>query len=230
MKGKNTIGRHLLKRLIKRLSPLLQRFWQAYSQDEHQFRYKNKRFRLAKGVFHPTFFLSTRIFIEFLQNLDLRQKRVWELGAGSGLISMVCADKGARVLATDLNPSAVGGLLHNIRQQQLVQIEVLQSDLFDQVPPQTFDYILLNPPYYPQNPQNEAEAAFFCGDSFQYFERLFAGLQAFIHEQSFVYMILSEDCNLSAIGEIAHKHGWQMQLVYEKVKWGEWNGIWQILR
>jgi len=45
--------------------------------------------------------------------------------------------------------------------------------LFDRIETKEFDYIIINPPYFPKNPNKEEEFAWFCGNDFQYFKKLF---------------------------------------------------------
>lgn len=72
-----------------------------------------------------------------------------EVGAGTGLIAIHAAKMGATVTATDLNPHAVELTRRNAVRNQ-VQIQVLQSDLFEKVNGY-FDVIAFNPPYLPSD-------------------------------------------------------------------------------
>src|SRR4029078_3746499 len=58
-------------------------------------------------VFHPGFFFSTRFLLRYIEKDRFRHRTVLELGAGSGLLSIYAARKGAMVTATDINPVAV---------------------------------------------------------------------------------------------------------------------------
>lgn len=79
--------------------------------------------------------------------MPLKGKKFLELGCGSGLISIAAAKKGARVTASDINPVAVEFLVKNSEENK-VEIEVIESDLFNDIPKQPFDIIAINPPYY----------------------------------------------------------------------------------
>src|SRR5690242_8574732 len=58
-------------------------------------------------VFHPGFFFSTRLLLQRIKKLALKDQRFLELGAGSGLISIYAAKNKAIATATDINPDAV---------------------------------------------------------------------------------------------------------------------------
>jgi len=72
-----------------------------------------------------------------------------EVGAGSGLASVHAARGGARVVATDLNRTALRGLRESARRDGL-EIEVVRTDLMSGLG--RFDRVLLNPPYLPTGP------------------------------------------------------------------------------
>lgn len=111
------------------------------------YRYGNIRLEIPPQVFHPGFFFSTGLLLRYILTLPLQGKRFLELGAGSGLISIQAAKKGAIVTATDINPVAIDCLRRNCDQNN-VTAEIILSDLFAVIPEQPFDIIAINPPYY----------------------------------------------------------------------------------
>lgn len=184
---------------------------------------------MPPGVFHPGIFFSSPIFAGFLQKLDFQDKKVLDIGTGSGLLALVSARKGALVTALDIHPKAVETTLENARASGL-SLHALESDLLDQLPPQPFDFILINPPYYPKRPQNLREHAFFAGENLEYFEKLFAQLPGYLNPRNApesspndtrIWLILSEDCALDRISEIAARNGFLLHSVFEQRKWGE---------
>ena len=110
-----------------------------------------------------------------------------------------------------------------------VQLSIVRSDLFENIPEQEFDWIVINPPYYPQDPRNEEEKAWFCGKDFEFFQELFKDLGQFMNQSSSAIMILCQDCDQEAIREIAGQHGFQMRVVLERRRWLEMNYIYRIL-
>ncbi|MDA8328917.1 MAG: peptide chain release factor N(5)-glutamine methyltransferase [Betaproteobacteria bacterium] len=75
--------------------------------------------------------------------------QVLELGTGSGAIALAVAlaRPGARVCAVDKSIAALHMAQENSRQLAALNIDLVQSDWWAQVPPQRFDLILSNPPY-----------------------------------------------------------------------------------
>lgn len=219
--------RTLSKRLI---FPLLSRWY--YRKTKGEQRYANYGISLAilPGVFHPGVFLSTNIFIRFLSKQTLQEKRLLELGAGSGLISFYAQKNGAFVTATDINPQAIAGLKRNAETNNL-PVTVIETSLLNGLNVNEFDIVVINPPYYPKQAQNVQEAAFYCGEDFEYFKELFAQLSAQgLQKSCSVFMILSEDCRISHIQELASVQNIGFKEVYTIKKWGERNYIFQLSR
>lgn len=216
--------RNLLKRL---LGPILQSFAAWYFKKPRAYSYKNIRGIVLPGVFYPHLTISTKLLLEFLETKDLKKQSFLELGCGTGMISVFAAKKGAQVTASDINPKAIENATLNATKNN-VNINAVKSDLFSQLQSMQFDYIVINPPYYPKNASDMAENAWFCGEDFGYFKRLFEVLKHHIHQKSKVYMILSEDCDLERISNIAKAEKFGFKTEVETKKWGERNFIFSI--
>jgi release factor glutamine methyltransferase len=213
------------------LKPLATRILQPmaawYLRRPRKSHYQDVHLLVPPGVFHPGLFLSTRFMLKHLQAQNFKGQRFWEIGAGSGMVAIWAAKRGANVWATDISKTAFAAIEANAASNQ-VGINVILADLYDGMPALRFDWIVVNPPYYPKDPQTEAENAFFCGAEFQYFERFFAGLIAFVGPNAEIRMVLSEDCKLDKIAEIGERNGWGMDEVARMRKLGEWNFIYRI--
>lgn len=220
-----------MRQLVKRIAYPFLSFWYKKSATRTRiYREFGLTLHILPSVFHPGLFLSTHVFIEFIEQLQLQGKRVLELGAGSGLIAFVAIQKGAIVTATDVNPLAIKGLEENALRNQL-NLNVVTSDLFEHVSPLNFDLIFINPPYYAKNPENDLEKAFYCGEDFNYFRRLFEELTIDSFDRfPTCYLILSEDCDLEKITLIAKSNGLQLKEQYKKRKIAELSTVYLINR
>ncbi|WP_343211299.1 methyltransferase [Aquimarina litoralis] len=178
-------------------------------------------------VFPPHLTLSTKILLDFIESIYIKNKTFLELGCGSGIISLYASKKQAIVTATDINKIALQ-YLEKASQKNNLDLEIIQSDLFDNLQNRTFDYIVINPPYYPNKPKNIKEQAWFCGENFEYFEKLFKQIPNHITEDTKVYMILSNDCDIERIKSIASKFDLNLTISFEKKILGEINYIFSI--
>lgn len=209
------------------LFPILSRLYKRANSREQFVTRNGLKIRVLPGVFHPVYFFSTQILVDYLNKQDLTGKSLLELGAGSGMISCFAASKGAVVTATDINPTAVQGVQENAKANDL-SVQCIQTDLLEGLDPNQFDWIIINPPYYRKNPGNDAEKAFFCGENMDYFVRLYTDLGQRWNGQKKVLMILSEDCELQAIEAIATTNKIRMQLIQTIPKFGEANYLYQL--
>lgn len=209
---------------------VLKGFYNRYKLKPRTYTFRDLKVRVLPEVFHPGFFFSTKYLLEYvLEHKSIQKKQILELGAGSGLISTYLAKEGAQVYASDINPKAVENVKLNAELNEL-HITVFHSDLFDEFPSMTFDYILINPPYYPKKPSNNEEKAWFCGEDFEYFQKLFRQLSQFVNKDSEVLMVLSESCDLERITEIANESGLAIVMSDSRVMLNEKNIIFKIIQ
>ncbi len=204
--------RRIKKAILRRLyKPFVKR----YIAKSRKYRYRDIEIVVHPGVFHPGLFFSTKVLLHFIQSFQLRDKTFLELGAGTGLISIDAAKKGAKVTATDISEVAIKNIEENVRTNK-VDVTIIHSDLFQNIPQQTFDYIMINPPYYPKDPTTLEEHAWYCGTEYQYFETLFGNVNKFMHADSKAFMILSEDVNIERIKSIAASYTIHLDEVHKR--------------
>ena len=217
-----------LKNIIKRITqPFLKTGLAYYYRKPRKYNYQDIEVLVHPEVFPPHLTLSTKILLDFIVELDLKNKDFLELGCGSGIISLLASRKGAFVTATDINNIALDYLKKASFENQL-KVDVIDSDLFKNLKNKSFDYIIINPPYYPKKAKNVKEKAWFCGEDFEYFKGLFNQLPNFMTNHNQVNMILSEDCQIEIITSIASLNNLKLTSVYEISKMGETNNIFEI--
>ena len=217
-----------MRKILKKIaSPFLQKASAIYLKKRRKYSFKDITVWVEPTVFPPFITISTKLLLEFIEPLDLKGKTFLELGCGCGIISILAAQKGAFVTATDINQIALNALQENAKENQ-VNIEIIESDLFQKLQNRTFDFVVINPPYYPKNPSSIAENAWFCGENFEYFESLFSQLPIYLTIENSTYMILSEDCELEKIKAIAFQNGIKFHLKKETKVIGEVNLIYKL--
>jgi len=202
---------------------------EKYLSKERTYTYKGTTVTVFPGVFHPGFFYSTKLLLNYFQDLDLRKKYILELGAGTGLISIFTANKGGYVTASDISMTAFYNIEKNVKMTN-ANVEVVHSDLFDDIPHRRYDYIIINPPYYKKTPSSEKEFAWFSGDDFQYFRKLFSQLGSNFYENTNVIMVISDEADLEMIKSIAGEFNFVMNEIFHKKTWGENHYIFKIQR
>lgn len=120
---------------------------------------------------------------------------ILDLCTGSGCIGIACAYAfpEAEVLLSDISPAAVMLAEENVARHELGgRVQVLQSDVFEQIPQQTFDLIVSNPPYVdiedmtalPDEYQHEPRLGLEAGDDgLDIVRRILADAPRFLREK-----------------------------------------------
>ena len=122
---------------------------------------------VTPGVFNPVLFFSSSVLAELLESeaLSPKEASVLDLGCGTGVLSVIAASNGEKVVATDLNPQAVrctriNAILNGVEKR----VTVRQGDLFEPVRGESFDVVLFNPPYFGGRPRDTFETSFRSDD------------------------------------------------------------------
>lgn len=127
--------------------------------------------------------LIPRAETEYWVDLFTKQARddtdILDIFAGSGCIGVAAAKllPGSRLDFAELNPENIKQIQKNLEINQ-VNGSVFESDVFKNVPPKKYDYILANPPYISEKrkntvqesvQQNEEHGALYASDDGLYF-------------------------------------------------------------
>jgi len=96
-----------------------------------------------EGVYEPA--EDSWLMVNHLPKIS---NTVLEVGCGTGLISIHLSKSGAKVTAVDVNPKAVEATKFNAERNNTI-IEVIESNIFDNLSGRKFHTIVCNPPYLP---------------------------------------------------------------------------------
>lgn len=215
---------------IKTVSkPILNTWIRHYYRKPRNYTYMGIKVVVDPSVFPPQLTISTKILLDFISELDLEKKTFLELGCGSGIISLYANKKGAIVTASDINEIALENLNEASIENNL-EIQTIHSDLFEELSGKAFDYIIINPPYYAKDPIDIKEKAWYCGKDFEYFKRLFSQLSGYLSEDNRTYIILSEDCDIQRITQIADQNNIALEIILRIKKFGETSYIYRTNR
>lgn len=85
--------------------------------------------------------------------------RVLDLGAGSGLVSLMAAQRGAAsVVGLEIEPNAAAQAQQNaLNSPWAARISILQQDVMDFQPLTDFDLVVSNPPYFAHSPASRSQ-------------------------------------------------------------------------
>lgn len=146
-------------------------------------------------VFNPVLLRTGAFMVQTLERVQLKAAwtglSVLDMGTGSGIGAIFAAQRGARVVAVDINPEAVrcaqvNALLNRLEER----IEIRQGDLFTPVTGQQFDLVLFNPPFYRGTPRHNLDYAW---RGLDVFERFASGLGDVLCPGGKALVLLSSD-------------------------------------
>ena len=118
------------------------------------------------GVYaYPSPLTHFELLIEWLEQHQ-RRKSALDLGTGCGVVSLILSRVSGveEVVASDVSPNAVYGATEEFKRHNL-NIEVVQSDLFQGLKGRRFDLVVFNPPWLPL-PEDEGPRSVMDGGNF----------------------------------------------------------------
>jgi len=179
-------------------------------------------FIVRPTVFNPADFISSKVFVSYIDTLDLHGKYILDMGSGSGVVSIVAASKGAECIAADINPVAVRCITENALLNNFVkQITAIESDLFESlgnIVNGKFDIIFFNPPYYKGNPTNNFERAFKGGPNLEVIDRFLVEAKNFLAPSGRLCLLVSSDMNLDEMYSRIKTAGYTYKILHTNKK------------
>ncbi|MDD5253758.1 MAG: methyltransferase [Candidatus Nanoarchaeia archaeon] len=132
--------------------------------------------------------------------------KVLDIGSGSGYLAEIALEKTKDVLAADINPEAV-------EHCKKKGINSIVSDLFSNIKGK-FDLIIFNPPYLPEDPDEDEESKIITTDK-GIIERFLKELKEHLNKNGKCLMIYS---SLSPVNpsELAKKNGFSVKILKEE--------------
>ncbi|HYG70451.1 MAG TPA: class I SAM-dependent methyltransferase, partial [Anaeromyxobacteraceae bacterium] len=155
------------------------------------------------GVFAPVRGEYVGLVARAAERWPVAGRVAFDVGTGTGVLALVLARAGARVVATDVEPRAVACARENAERLGLAdRVEVRASDLF---PPGAADLVVSNPPWVPETPHTVLDRAVY-DEGGALVARLLAGLDAHVRPGGEAWIVISdlaERLGLRAPGHLA---------------------------
>ena len=170
---------------------------------------------VAPGVLNPRLMRTGEFLAAQLEaQLGLRGSEVLDMGTGSGVCAVIAARYARRVVAVDINPTAVRCARINVLMNHLDdRVEVLEGDLFAPVAGRRFDVALFNPPFLRGMPHNDADRAWRSTDVA---ERFAAQLREHLTPSGFALVLLSSFGGAAEFLRQLHRHDFELTVAAER--------------
>jgi len=180
------------RRLCRRLFHRVYHRYALWQMGRPVTRLRGRALLTDPEVFHPVYFLSTPVFLDYLETLPVAGKQLLDMGTGSGAVGLFAALRGATVTACDVNPRAVTLAAENARRNG-ARMDVVESNLFAALTGRRFDLICFNLPFYPGQARTRFDHAWFAGPDFETVREFAAGCREALAPGGAVVVIFSED-------------------------------------
>lgn len=158
--------------------------------------YRGMRFEIFPQVYEPcddSFLLAENMLVE--------KGRVLDVGTGCSILGALASRTASEVVASDINPHALKCARHTAGLNEIKNMRILKSDLFERVEGK-FDLILFNPPYLPTEPSepkdNLAKSWDGGNDGRLLIERFIAEVYNFLNRGGKVQLVQSSLSNPEA--------------------------------
>jgi release factor glutamine methyltransferase len=168
---------------------LLEEDLKIKKKEEHEI--EGVKFVIYPEVFSPRKFESTLFLIKHLDVPD--GSYVWEIGCGTGIVSIFISKKARKVVATDISPVAIQNTLENVKRHGLNQkIDVRHGNLFEPVKEEKFDRIFWNFPMgYTEKEITSLPERQFFDQNYSTLRKFIEGLKDYLNPGGAAYITFS---------------------------------------
>jgi len=143
-------------------------------------------------------------------------KVVLDMGTGSGIQAITAAKAGAKeVWAADINPKAVECAKENVVTNK-VEVNIIESNLFENVPDKKFDLIVFNPPYLPSDGLNDDLRWSGGMDGIEIILEFFSRVGAFMSKGAEVLFIYSSHADPDRLKRVLGEWGFKLKVITKK--------------
>jgi len=150
---------------------------------------------------------------------------ILDLGTGSGAIAIAIASErpNSKIVATDINANALAMAKKNAQAHQLNNIQFYLSDWYQDIPLQTFDLIVSNPPYIKRDDEHlskgdvrfEPELALIAGaDGMQAISIILENATSYLANNAYVLIEHGYDQKL-LVQEVFLKHNFKQLKTFQ---------------
>ena len=135
---------------------------------------------------------------------------VLDMGTGSGVIAIEAAQYAKEVSAVDINPAAVAYVKKQVERQELRNLSVTKSDLFQNVKGR-FDTIFFNPPYLPDDPRLQDLALDGGKQGYEVIQRFLEQAKRHLKADGVVLLLFSSLSKPKKIYQLLRANGYKYQ-------------------
>ena len=175
---------------------------------------KDIRLEAHPHVF-PEGFRSTAFLLDSIETL-VKDKRLCDMGCATGIVGLYALSKGAKkVVQADINHFAVLNAKSNRKLHKYTskKLQIYESDCFDMVPRQTFDYVIFNIPFHTETFEVHDPLEYAFHDPyFKTLKKFLGQVRSYISEHSQIIIAFSNKGDVNSLEKIFNSYGFHWKL------------------
>lgn len=185
------------------------------AKEPYDVNYGGLSFRVLPNVYAPEFFDDSLWYAKQLKDI-VGNKSLLEIGTGTGVIAVFCAQNGADVVATDINPDAVENARINATRHNL-NISVREGNLYEPLKPQEkFDFIFWAHPFNNWDmPIEDMLLKSGIDPRYESLKGYIAGAKNYLTSEGKLLLGTGDSADLKMIAELAIQNGYELKLLQE---------------
>ncbi|HYB93441.1 MAG TPA: methyltransferase [Vicinamibacterales bacterium] len=181
---------------------------------------------ILPDVFNPAVFRTTPLLLESVVAHVGGDRRVLDVGTGSGALAIQAAACGARVTAVDINPEAIRCARINATLNRVDdRVDLREGDLFEPLGGEMFDVVVCNPPFFQGTPGSALDAAWRSRD---FLARFCGGLESVVAPGGCALVVFSNHADER--GLLARLASWRVAVDRSRALRNETITVYRILR
>jgi release factor glutamine methyltransferase len=172
---------------------------------------------MKKEVYEP----REDTFLIEEQAAKYAQGRVLDMGTGTGVLAIEASQKADFVIGADINKDALDYAKKKAEAMGIRNIKFVHSDLFGYFKqnPDKFDLIIFNPPYLPEQKEEEPEIAMQLSGGkkgYELLEKFISHASGYLAPFGRILILFSTLTNKDKVHEILEKYAFNYQKLSEK--------------
>lgn len=184
-----------------------------------KFSFNSMEIEVPEGLYYPA--EDSMLLADAIETLEMKGKKVLDMGCGSGFLSLLCASKGADVTAADITEEAVEATKANAQANGL-KVNAIVSDLFEKINGR-FDFIIFNPPYLPREEDEEGHVTYTGGATGrEVIERFITQCISCLEKGGSIFMLISSLTGKEEVIAAMNEAGFSAKITAkERLDWEE---------
>ena len=145
---------------------------------------------MDKSIYEPR--EDSYLILKHIPEFAKEAEDALDMGTGSGILAEAAAIYAKKVLAADINEAAVDSFDYIVKDEKIKNIEVVKSDLFENIDKnRKFDLIIFNPPYLPTDEELKDIAVDGGKEGYEVIERFLVKAKEYLKPKGKILLLFS---------------------------------------